>query len=95
MPRLRSGMDVTSLICPICAAPNDEALSPSGRLPPQDWHPIACVGCGAILVIDHAWPGGLRVPQQHDWAAWHSDPRLAAALTLTAYQTRNENPNAR
>lgn len=81
------------MICPLCTTRNDPALTPSGRLPPRDWHPFVCLGCTAVLVIDHTWPGGARVPDDDDWTAWQADPLLTIALirTLNAYQSRKEN----
>lgn len=70
------------MICPSCGSYNDPAISPSGRLPPQDWQPIMCVGCDTILVIDHTIRGGLRLPTDADWEAWHHDRRIAAALRI-------------
>ena len=78
------------MICPLCATFNDPALTPSGRTPPKDWDPIYCVGCRAILCIDHTWPGGLRPPDDADWQAWHSDPRLARAFAAYLNQTRED-----
>lgn len=72
------------MICPNCATFNDPALSPSGRRPPKDWDPIICVGCAAILTIDHTWPGELRPPDETDLQAWHADERLARALAVYA-----------
>lgn len=77
------------MICPSCAMFNDEALSPSGRLPPQDWQPIICVGCYEVLCIDHTATGGCRLPTDSDWRAWHHEPRLAAALAHRPRPERN------
>jgi hypothetical protein len=41
-----------------------------------------CVGCDTILVIDHTIRGGLRLPTDADWEAWHHDRRIAAALRI-------------
>jgi hypothetical protein len=76
------------VICPHCRQFNDDALSPSGRLPPKDFDPIVCVGCHTILAIDHTWPGGCRPPDDTDLAAWNADRRLTRALA--PYRPREE-----
>ena len=77
LPALRRGM---AMICPLCAAYNDPAVTPSGRIPPKDWDPIWCVGCLNIMVVDHTSPGGLRFPNNDDWDAWADHPRLGSIL---------------
>lgn len=79
------------MICPICHAFNDPAISPSGRLPPQDWHPLICAGCHAVLVIDHATAGGLRQPTIDDYRAWANDRAIALGLIRTLSALRKEN----
>lgn len=82
--------------CPLCSTFNDEALTPSARIPPKDWDPIVCVGCRTILCIDHTARGGLRLPDDSDRAAWQADLRLSRALAVYAAritQTR-EDPDA-
>lgn len=78
------------MICPICHGFNDEALTPSGRLPPQDWHPLICIVCETVLVVDCTAPGGLRQPAIDDYRAWAADEKIALALirTLSALTRR-------
>jgi hypothetical protein len=78
------------VICPHCQQYNDPAISSSGRVPPQDWMPLICVGCHHILCIDHTAPGGLRRPDDNDRAAWKADKRLSRALALYANQTKDD-----
>ena len=83
------------MICPLCATPNDDALTPSGRTPPKDWDPIICVGCRTILCIDHTAPGGARIPDDDDLAAWKADPKLAHALAVYAVYLTARRPDLR
>lgn len=71
------------LRCPMCASTIDGVLNPSGRTVPQDWLPTVCLGCGCVVVFDHAEPGGLRKPVHADWLVWSRDPALSRDLMLT------------
>jgi hypothetical protein len=79
------------VICPACSGHVDEALTPSGRIPPQDWDPVVCFHCGALAVIDHVVPGHLRNPSTNDIDAWQSDSRLARLLDLQQAAMRRTN----
>ena len=71
------------MICPHCHHPLDGTLNPQGRLDPKDWEPCVCVACANLSTFDHAVPGGLRLPDLDDFAAWQADENLWRSIVRT------------
>ena len=79
------------LRCPHCAGTVDGSLNPSGRPDPKDWDPTVCPHCGHVAAYEHTTPGGLRPPDETDWAIWNRDPTLMRAIAAHIAAVTNLN----
>ena len=77
------------LRCPHCAGRIDGSLNPSGRRQPKDWDPAVCPHCARVAVYEFSAPGGLRLPDETDWAVWRKDPLLWVAIQRSVQAASN------